>query len=221
MSDILISYGSAVKALDDGKIGGYAVRFGGKDLTADDFGADTNFGFAGQDTRRVDIMFHHGQPIQTKSGGKIRVPSPIGYATLKMSDDGILIEDAILFNAEQYQKHLDRLGWSTGAAAHTVLRDDSGHIKQWQISEVSLTPTPAEPRNLIAAKSLEVKTDMEIEGEPVSDPEPEPIQAAPAEEQSAPIEEPQPEPVDYRAIGREVGIEVARQYMQTRQQAAG
>jgi hypothetical protein len=214
MSDILISYGSAVKALDDGKIGGYAVRFGGKDLAADDFGPDTNYGFAGQDTRRVDIMFHHGQPIETKSGGKIRVPSPIGYATLRMADDGILIEEAILFNAEQYKKHLDRLGWSTGAASHSVLRDDGGHIKQWQIAEISLTPTPAEPRNLIAAKSLEIKTDIEFQGDAVT--EPAAIEPEPASEP-----EPQPEPVDYRAIGREIGAQVASHILNTRQEAAG
>jgi hypothetical protein len=151
-SDLLLSFGGAVKSIN-GKPGGYAVRFGGKDLTGDDFGSDTNYGFAGETTRKVDILLHHAQPLETKSGRKIQVTEPIGQATLSMTDDGVMIEEAILFNADRYAKHLDKLGWSTGAAAHSVIREN-GHIKQWQIAEVSLTPIPAEPRNMVAAKSL-------------------------------------------------------------------
>jgi hypothetical protein len=187
-ADMLVSYGSAVKSIA-GKPGGYAVRFGGKDLTGDDFGKDTNFGFAGQDTRRVDILLHHAQPLETKTGKHIQVTEPIGYATLKMAEDGVLIDEAILFNADRYGKHLDKLGWSTGAAAHSVIREQ-GHIKQWQIAEVSLTPIPAEPRNMVAAKSLAgVVVDMDDEMP------------------------------DFREIGRQVGTEVAKQLQQIRQNA--
>ena len=58
--EILVNFGSAVKALPDGKLGGYAVRFGGSDLDGDSFGPDTNYGFAGETTKRVDILFHPG-----------------------------------------------------------------------------------------------------------------------------------------------------------------
>lgn len=151
-ADMLVSYGSAVKTAG-GKIGGYAVRFDGTDLSGEGFSRETNYGFAGEQTKRVDIMLHHAMPMVTKSGRKIRVTEPIGVATLKMADDGIIIDDAILYTSEQYIKHLDKLGWSTGAAAHAVVRDGKT-IKQWQIAEVSLTPFPAEPRNMVAAKSL-------------------------------------------------------------------
>lgn len=188
-SDLLVSYGGAVKSIA-GKPGGYAVRFGGKDLTADEFDNDTNYGFAGETTKKVDILFHHAQPIETKSGKQIQITEPIGQATLKMADDGVLIEDAILFNADRYAKHLDKLGWSTGAAAHSVVRE-KGHIKQWQIAEVSLTPIPAEPRNMVAAKSLAgAVVDMDDEALP-----------------------------DFREIGREIGVQLAQNIQQIRQNA--
>lgn len=191
-SDVLVNYGSEIKSLPDGKLGGYAVRFGGKDLTGDDFDRATNYGFAGEQTKRVDILLHHAQPMETKSGRTVQVTDPIGYATLKMADDGILIEDAILFNSDLYAKHLQKLGWSTGAASHAVVREN-GHIKQWQIAEVSLTPRPAEPRNMVAAKSLAGEVvDMDIEAEPI----------------------------DYKAIGLQVG-KIIMQYRQNAGKAGG
>lgn len=186
--DMLVAYGGAVKSIN-GKVGGAAVRFGGADLTGDVFDPDANYGFAGQAVKKVDIMFHHGQAIETKSGKRVQVKAPIGEATLRLTDDAILVEDAILFNAEQYAKHLDKLGWSTGAAAHTVVRD-GGHIKQWQIAEVSLTPIPAEPRNMVAAKSLDgIKADLDD------------------------VE------IDYRSIGQQVGKAIAQRLQQHRQPA--
>lgn len=185
--DVLIAYGSAIKSIA-GKPTGYAVRFGGADLTGDTFSRDTNFGFAGETTRKVDILLHHAQPLETKTGRKIQVTDPIGQATLKMSDDGVLIDDAIIFNAEKYARHLDKLGWSTGAAAHSVVRD-GGTIKQWQIAEVSLTPIPAEPRNMVAAKSLAGEV-VDIDDETLP---------------------------DFREIGRQVGEQLAARLQQIRQ----
>lgn len=183
--DMLISYGSAVKSAD-GKVSGYAVRFGGKDLAGEGFSRETNYGFAGETSKRVDILLHHAQPMETKTGKRVQVTDPIGYATLKMADDGIMVEDAILFTADRYTKYLDKLGWSTGAAAHAVIRDGNT-IKQWQIAEVSLTPFPAEPRNMVAAKSLaDERTEIDDEIE-----------------------------IDYRQIGREVGKQLAQHLRQT------
>lgn len=183
--DMLISYGSAVKSAD-GKVSGYAVRFSGKDLAGEGFSRETNYGFAGETSKRVDILLHHAQPMETKTGKRVQVTEPIGYATLKMADDGIMVEDAILFTADRYTKYLDKLGWSTGAAAHAVVRDGNT-IKQWQIAEVSLTPFPAEPRNMVAAKSLaDERTEIDDEIE-----------------------------IDYRQIGREVGKQLAQHLRQT------
>jgi HK97 family phage major capsid protein len=44
------------------------------------------------------------------------------------------------------------LGLSTGALSHLVVRD-GGEIKRWVVGEISLTPTPAEPRTLTEVKS--------------------------------------------------------------------
>ena len=151
--DLIISYGDCAIKSSNGSLSGYAVRFGGSDLAGEGFTAETNYGFAGENTKRVDILLHHAQPMATKSGASVQVTEPIGTATLRMVDDGIIVEDAILYTAEKYAKYLDKLGWSTGAAAHAVVRDGKT-IKQWQIAEVSLTPFPAEPRNMVAAKSL-------------------------------------------------------------------
>jgi hypothetical protein len=183
--DMLISYGSAVKSAG-GNLGGYAVTFGGEDLAGEGFSRETNFGFAGEKSKKVDILLHHAQPMETKTGKHVQVTEPIGYATLKMADEGIAIEDAILFQAERYAKYLGKLGWSTGAAAHAVVRDGKT-IKQWQIAELSLTPFPAEPRNMVASKSLaneitEIDDDIEI---------------------------------DFRGIGREVGKQLAQHIRQT------
>jgi hypothetical protein len=184
-SDMLVSYGSAVKTAE-GKLGGYAVRFGGKDLGGEGFSPSTNYGFAGESTKKVDILLHHAQPMETKSGKRVQVLDPIGSATLRMSEDGILVEDAILYTAEKYAKFLDKMGWSTGAAAHAVVRDGAT-IKQWQIAEVSLTPFPAEPRNMVSVKSMEV-TPIDDDSEPE---------------------------IDFRDIGRQVGAAIAQQLRQT------
>jgi phage head maturation protease len=182
--ELLVSYGSAVKSIG-GKLGGYAVRFSGKDLSGEGFSRETNYGFAGDQTKKVDILLHHAQPMETKTGRRVQVTEPIGVATLKMADDGIVIDDAILYTAERYAKYLDKLGWSTGAAAHAVVRDGAT-IKQWQIAEVSLTPFPAEPRNMVAAKSLEnIVMDIDDAAE-----------------------------MDYQEIGRQVGAALYQQIRQ-------
>ncbi len=182
-ADTLVAYGGAVKSLPGGGLGGNAVTYGGQDLTGDTFGRETNYGFAGADTKNVDILFHHAQPIETKTGKSVQVQDPIGRATLRQTDDGVIIEEAILFNAERYAKHLGKLGWSTGAASHSVVRE-GGQIKQWQIAELSLTPTPAEPRQLMAAKSLAGER-FDFGDDPTDG-------------------------IDFTAIGREVGKEIAK-----------
>ena len=47
------------------------------------------------------------------------------------------------------------LGWSSGAVGHAVaINYRTGHIKQWIIGEFSLTPRPAEPRNMLTSYSI-------------------------------------------------------------------
>ncbi len=158
--DMLINFGGAVKSLNGVQEPDYAITYGGADLTADFFDAKTEYGFAGASTKRVPILFNHAQPLDTKGRSKYKETAPIGEAELEITDEGVLIKEAILYNRKKYEAYLDDLGWSTGAASHAVIReaksDGRNYIKQWIVSELSVTPMSAEPRlkNVIALKSL-------------------------------------------------------------------
>lgn len=160
LEDMLVNFGSAVKSLNDISEPDYAIVYGGQDLVNDYFDKNTEYGFAGATTKRVPILFHHAQPLETKSRKRIRETSPIGEAELEITDEGVLIREAVLYNRAKYKESLAELGWSTGAANHAVVReqkaDGRSYVKQWLLSELSLTPMSAEPRvsNVIALKSL-------------------------------------------------------------------
>jgi HK97 family phage major capsid protein len=145
-----IYQGDAIKAMGDGKVSGYLVRFGSKDdldLTGDYFSKDTEFGVV--DGGSLPVYYQHGQDTQ------IGIKS-IGRGTVKFDDVGLWI-DAQLNLRDEYEKAVyqlaeaGKLGWSSGAAAHLVEKDQIGkawHVKSWPIAEASTTPTPAEYRNI-------------------------------------------------------------------------
>ena len=147
--DNLIYYGAQVKALGDGKVGGYLVRFTSDksaDLEGDYFAADTDLGVI--DGAPLPVYYQHGQDAQLKN-------RRIGRGTVKADDVGLWME-AQLEMRDEYERAVyelaqaGKLGWSSGAAGHLVEREQIGkawHIKSWPIAEASLTPTPAEPRN--------------------------------------------------------------------------
>ena len=59
--DELVYFGSAVKALGDGKVGGYLVRYSTKsdpDLTGDYFTAGTDYGVT--DGASLPVYYQHG-----------------------------------------------------------------------------------------------------------------------------------------------------------------
>ncbi len=157
LADTLIAFGSAVKTLDDGRLGGYLVRFseaGDYDLVGDRFSATTDFGLG--ELATLPVMYLHGLDVKL---GRRR----IGTAHTRTDDVGLWIE-AQLKLRDEYEKQIyelarqGKLGWSSGAAAHTVKRVPEGKgalITQWFIAEASLTPIPAEPRNtVVELKSL-------------------------------------------------------------------
>lgn len=174
MTDTMVNYGSGIKSLEDGKIGGYLVLFSNEkatDLSGDFFTAETDFGF--EDSMKTPVWFHHRKPLKTKDGIKtITVKEKIGEGTLTKDENGVLIE-AILYNRKQYEKALGALGWSSGTSAHTVEREKKGKanfVKQWYLGhDASCTPTPCEPRT--AVTSLKAvgddlfKSDFIIEGD--------------------------------------------------------
>ena len=151
-----IFVGEAVKSLDDnGKVGGYLVRFSTQtdpDLTGDFFTKDTDFG----ESNRLPVIYHHGFD---KTLGKRK----IGAAEIRRDEIGLWAE-AQLQLRDEYEKAVfelakaGKLGWSSGAASHLVDREGVGKsawVKQWYLAEASLTPTPAEYRNqVISVKAL-------------------------------------------------------------------
>ena len=156
-TDGMIYFGDAVKALGDGKVAGYLVRYSGEndpDLTDDFFTKETEYGVV--DGSSLPVFYQHG--MDEKLGVK-----SIGRGTIKIDDIGLWIEAQLNMRSEYeqaiYQLAKDgKLGWSSQAAGTLVSRESIGkssNIKSWPIAEASLTPTPAEPRNnVIPIKSL-------------------------------------------------------------------
>jgi HK97 family phage major capsid protein len=156
-TDSMIYFGDAVKALGDGKVAGYLVRYSGAndpDLTDDFFTKETEYGVV--DGSNLPVFYQHG--MDEKLGVK-----SIGRGTIKIDDIGLWIEAQLNMRSEYeqaiYQLAKDgKLGWSSQAAGTLVSRESIGksfNIKSWPIAEASLTPTPAEPRNnVIPIKSL-------------------------------------------------------------------
>jgi hypothetical protein len=147
-TETLIAFGGAVKALGDGKVGGYLVRFTTEnepDLQGEYFTKDTDFGEA----EGAPVYYQHGMDAKL---GKRR----IGRAKHKIDDLGIWAE-AQLNLRDEYEKFIyamaekGKMGWSSGTANHLVERQVSAKatwIKSWPLGlDDTLTPVPAEPRN--------------------------------------------------------------------------
>lgn len=159
MSDNLYYFGENIKLVGN-TVQGYLVRFGNPsdtDLEGDYFTKETDFGRPLKDGQKfaLNLYYHHGQDkvIGTKN---------IGSGFVKMDDKGLWYEAQIDMN-DEYNKMImelakqGKLGYSSGAAAHMVERKSVGsayEIKRWTISEGSLTPRPAEHRNIVNAKML-------------------------------------------------------------------
>lgn len=154
--------GSEIKSID-GVIKGYAVRFGSPndtDLESDYFTIDTDFGRPLKigDSFKMNAYYHHGQDKTLKS-------MVIGEGTVTLDDKGLWYE-AQLDMSNEYAAMIDKMikegkmGFSSGAAAHLVSREKKSnayHIKTWCISEISLTPQPAEPRAKVYKSIQEIE----------------------------------------------------------------
>lgn len=147
--DNLVYFGGEVKALGEGRVGGYLVRFGGPkdaDLEGDFFVPETELGV--EEGGKLPIFYQHGMDSTLKS-------KRIGRGTAKFDEIGLWIEAQLEMRSEYEQAiytlaEQGKLGWSSGAAGHLVEREQVGKsykITSWPIAEASLTPTPAEPRN--------------------------------------------------------------------------
>ncbi len=147
-----------IKMTSDGKVSGYLVRFGAPDdtdLEKDYFTKGTDFGvdLSGGKEAGIGLYYNHGMDPLLKT-------KKIGYAQIKMDDKGVWLRGQ-LDMADDYNKmiyemaKMGKLGLSSGAASHMVERERMGksyEIKRWALAEASLTPTPAEYRNMVEAK---------------------------------------------------------------------
>jgi hypothetical protein len=147
--ETMIQFGSAVKNLGGGKIGGHLVLFSTKsdpDLGNDFFTASTDFDFEDGDNRSG--YYNHGLDVKIAN-------HKIGRGVLTRDELGVWLEaqlterdayaDAVLKLVEE-----GALGLSSGALSHLVRREKAtkgiSEVTHWPIGEWSLTPTPAEPR---------------------------------------------------------------------------
>lgn len=175
MQENLIYYGDEVKALGEGKIGGYLVRWGDPetpDLDGEFFTKETELGI--ETDSRLPVYYGHG--ADPHFGVK-----KIGRAIVTAIDDiGVWLE-AQLSMRDEYEKSVyalveaGKLGWSSGAVGHLVDKEPIGKnwaIKSWPIAEASLTPRPAEPRNTaISIKSIYQPEELAEESTPEQNPE--------------------------------------------------
>jgi HK97 family phage major capsid protein len=153
VNDFVKSYGSGVKAVGDYVVRGRGIVYGGKDLTGDIFTKATDLG----DTRSfvgTPVYYDHGLGSIRGQIGTVKAWTP--------TDDGIDVEielDKRLGYIGDVMKLVKSgaLGLSTGALSHLVVRQ-AGELKRWVVGEISLTPTPAEPRTLTEVKATQNNT---------------------------------------------------------------
>jgi hypothetical protein len=165
-TDALVFYGGAVKALGDGKLGGYLVEFadpktlkGSPDLEREFFAADTDYDL--EEGKSATVYYDHGRdPVLKRrklSRGKMRT-----------DDVGVWIETQLLLR-DDYEKavyrlaELGKLGWSSGSAPHLVEKKSVGgftKIVSWPLGDdASLTVQPANHRSqVLALKSIKSPT---------------------------------------------------------------
>lgn len=161
--DSLVMFGSAVKDLGNGRVGGFLVVFGDEDNTdatdtRDFFTGETDYDLNLRGDVKSTVYYDHGfdedMGLRKLAGG-----------SLEVKDAGVWIETQLALRDEYeeaiYQLVKDgKLGWSSGTATHLVERkkhDNGSHeITRWPLGlDASLTPTPAEPRTLaLPLKSL-------------------------------------------------------------------
>lgn len=186
-TDALVFYGGAVKALGDGKLGGYLVEFsdpttktGSPDLDRDFFAADTDYDL--EENKSATVYYDHGRDPVLKR-------RKLGRGRMRVDDVGVWIETQ-LNRSDEYEKavyrlaELGKLGWSSGTAPHLVEKKSVGgfmKVVAWPLGDdASLTPEPAsytKTNRVVALKSVAAATLAEmiaevLEPEPVTSPLP-------------------------------------------------
>ena len=150
MTEFVKSYGGGVKAVGDYVLRGRGIVYGGKDLTGDRFTKDTDLGTT-RSPIGMPVFYDHAMSSIRGQIGTVKAWTP--------TDDGIDVEielDKRLSYIDDVMKlvRMGALGLSTGSMSHLVVRK-GGELKRWTVGEISLTPTPAEPRTLTEVKATQ------------------------------------------------------------------
>lgn len=156
--DTIVMFGSPIKALGGGKVGGYLVRFTDEntpDLVGDFFNGQTDFDF--DDGDKTTIYYNHGldEVLKTRK---------LGTGTLKKDEHGVWVE-AQLQMRDAYERWIyemvesGKMGWSSGTLPNLVEVEAVGKsqwIKFWPLGkDASITPTPA--AGLVATQAVTLK----------------------------------------------------------------
>lgn len=175
MEDTLIYFGSKaeIKSIneDTAEISGHLVLWGSPqeaDGVGDYFTPETYFGVGvgGAMVKAIDLFYQHGIDVKLQK-------DPISTAQIGFDEVGIWMR-AQLDLRNKYNKAIAKLvekgalGLSSGALSHLVKRtkvEGKNRIDQWILGEGSLTPTPADWRNVVmSAKSLDIQN-LELNSE--------------------------------------------------------
>ena len=205
--DVVVGFGGEVKALGDGRLGGYLVRFSAPedpDLQGEYFAKDTDYG-PHQTTR---VYYQHAADSRLKR----RVLQE--DAKMGADDVGVWIE-AQLSLRDKYEKFIyeaaqaGKMGWSSGTAAHLVERAPTGkaqRIVSWPLGlDASITPTPAEPRNAVMPLKSLTLAELEMAEEPAEAGEnPAPVKAVEVEPVIVHIQERENMPEDTKTEAPQV-----------------
>lgn len=170
----------AVKEVrEDGSIivRGPGIIFGGRDVDGDSFKKETDY--------QLDLVPE--KPVFYRHRGDSALKERIGTVISAEADDEAIWFEAQLNTSSRYLRSIKKLiglgvmGFSTGTAPHLVdKKEASGEIDTWPIIELSLTPTPAEPRTIgiealkeigLALSELEAAAEEESTTEEGDDPQ--------------------------------------------------
>ena len=198
---LVVTTGPALKALGDGKIGGYLVMFGDEHTTdlspqADYFTADTDFDMD-DGAGKATVLYHHGMDATLKR-------RKLGRADLRTDAVGVWMESQLALR-DDYERAVyslveaGKMGLSSGTAPHLVEREAQANgahkITRWPLGlDASITPIPAEPRTSVVA--LKTYLDMAEPYVKALLPQADATQAPAADATQA---EPTPEPTDLKS----------------------
>ena len=155
---LVVTTGTALKALGDGKVGGYLVVFGDEahtDLSnkADYFTPATDFDLE-DGAGKATVLYHHGMDATLKR-------RKLGRANLRTDKVGVWMESQLALR-DDYERAVyslvkaGKMGLSSGTAPHLVEREPQANgshkITHWPLGlDASITPIPTEPRTSVVA----------------------------------------------------------------------